>query len=699
MANIEVNVKDEGYASESGDVVGKSNGTVAGADRADGEENEKELETRKHIDQGLGDEKGGHLMNGSQAHRYPEANAGIQPENRLPGLVPSQHNRLPSISQIQDESHQMPRPTYVRALSSHIPESVAPPMTPEEARIEILRRLGKATNVLKTLKRRGSNESLSSLISYSIRKPSMPSRPESGHSLAALAHVLEDVASEGNLPLVEATMILGANSNFRSVNRLKNRRHDALNKATAAGHVEVMDYLLRQGATYNLDESRKPDTFTALDYKLLDAAYAGHIAVARYLIVNQGANPFVSQWPRAYSDATRTIYRRVTPAQVSQRSVLHALSKTLPPESAMPLLNIILHTPDFDITQPCWTVYSDAPYSNTTPRMTQTTSHYSALSLFIKAGWFDAVSVILALNPKPSAYTKSDIVTSEEGQIPSSNIQRWIHPTNALSVNTWMTRPGDAVKILEVLVQKGFDVKSRQQTPDDSAARTPLSRAILANAHAGVEVLVKAHPDLVNEPVSFRVRLASGEDKEYTAHPLAACILLGNLDSARVLLRYSANVYASAFGYANVLLFAAATGAGGILLDLLKVAPEMIGEALQVAITKFRVECVSILLTTSSPTPDAMVLWDMVLSCKDTSRDEDIQSRYIRILKIVYEAIQSSTRPSSEVLRRAVEQDNIVGVEKCIAWGLVERNEVAKWCQAIGREGVWREMLERCGKY
>jgi hypothetical protein len=670
MANIELNMKDEGYASESGKVAGHVEGNG---------QYEEEMEPRC-VGQEYADDEGGHSMNGS----HPGTNTGTELHNQTPD---QHHDRLPSISQIQDERHQQPRPTYVRALSSHIPESVAPPMTPEEARNEVLRRLGKATKVLKTLRRRGSNESLSSLISYSIRKPSMPSRLESGHSLAALAHVLEDVASEGNLPLVEATMTLGANPNFRSVNRLKNRRHDALNKATAAGHVEVMDYLLRQGATYDFDESRKLHPFTALD-----------IAVARYLIVNQGANPFVSQWPRAYSDATRTIYRRVTPIQVSQRSVLHAISKTLPPESVMPLLNIILHTPDFDITQPCWTVYSDAPYSNTTPRMTQTTSHYSALSLFIKAGWFDAVSVILALNPKPSAYTKSDIVTSEEGQIPSSNIQRWIHPANALSRDTWMTRPGDAVRILEILVQKGFDVKSRQQTPDDSAARTPLSRAILANAHAGVEVLVKAHPDLVNEPISFRIRLASGEDKEYTAHPLATCILLGNLDSARVLLKYGANVYASAFGYANVLLFAAATGAGGILLDLLKVAPEMISEALQVAITKFRVECVSVLLTTSSPTPDAMVLWDMVLSCKDTSREEDIQSRYIRILEIVYEAIHSSTRPSSEVLRRAVEQDNIVGVEKCIAWGLVERNEVAKWCQAIGKEGVWKEILDKCKK-
>jgi hypothetical protein len=29
----------------------------------------------------------------------------------------------------------------------------------------------------------------------------------------------------------------------------------------------------------------------------------------------------------------------------------------------------------------------------------------------------------------------------------------------------------------------------------------------------------------------------------------------------------------------------------------------------------------------------------------------------------------------------------------------MERNEVAKWCQAMGKERGWRRMLERCEKY
>jgi hypothetical protein len=43
--------------------------------------------------------------------------------------------------------------------------------------------------------------------------------------------------------------------------------------------------------------------------------------------------------------------------------------------------------------------------------------------------------------------------------------------------------------------------------------------------------------------------------------------------------------------------------------------------------------------------------------------------------------------PSSEALRTAVEKDNMVGVEKCVSWSFVEKNEVAKWCQAMKKEG------------
>jgi hypothetical protein len=81
-------------------------------------------------------------------------NDDIQPRSR--------HAHVPSFSHVRRESLPVPRPTYVRALSSHVSEAPTGQQTnPGEAHAEVLRRLGKAERVGKTIKRRGSNESLS----------------------------------------------------------------------------------------------------------------------------------------------------------------------------------------------------------------------------------------------------------------------------------------------------------------------------------------------------------------------------------------------------------------------------------------------------------------------------------------------------------------------------------------------------------
>jgi hypothetical protein len=745
--------KDEGYVSESGDAIGYINNTIDTTQVSSTLEDIKSKDTLRNTLVGRNGGPAGHHSttdgiaednmgtnqgasgsfthnsaplemngsglesidnppnysswtptNGGDAALLPGPFQNIQLNDQLPEVaVQSRHAHIPSISQIRkeslpEESLPVSRPTYVRALSSQVPESVAPKITPGEAHAEALRRLGKAEHTVKTLKRRGSNESLSSLISYSIRRPSVSARPESGYSLDALAHVLEDAAQEGNLALVEAIMALGANPNFRSVNRLKNRRHDALNKATAAGHVEIVDFLIRQGATFNLGDSAKKDPFEPIDYKLLDVAYSGYTEVARYLIANQGANPFTEQWPREYFDANRTVYRRVVPTRVSQRTVLDAIAHMGNVEQDLPLLQIIINDANFKPTTICTRIYSDMPYSGDGTRMLQTTSLYSALSTFIKAGWYAAVELMLTSHPPdPSTYQIPDTTTSEQGQIPSTSIQRTIYPSNSLTKHTWLHRPKDAVDILALLCAHGFDISMPQHTPDDSAPRSPLARCILANAAAGVQVLLTTQPDLVNTDMTFRLLLSSGAEQEYIARPLAASIVQGSLDCARVLLRFGARVDEAAFGYANALVLAAGWGVAQILADMIPLAaPAMVGEALEMAIRKMRVGAVEVLLRRGGG--DTARLWDAVLGCVDTSRDEEVEGRYVRVLEMVY-AASGNEGPSSEALRKAVQGDNVVGIERCLAWGFVERNEVGKWCQAMHKGGEWSALLERGAKY
>lgn len=638
--------------------------------------------------------------NGYDADSLSDMIQGVHLQRQSPDVaIEPRYADVPSISQIRKESLFNARPTYARSLSSHVAESVAPSTIFGGAHAEALRRLGTAEKTVKKLKRRGSNESLSSLISYSIKRPSISSAPKaSGYSLDALAHVLEDAAQEGNLSLVEAIMALGANPTFRSVNRIKNRRHDALNKATAAGHVEIIDYLIRQGATFNLGDSAKKAAFDPIDYKLLDVAYSGYGDVARYLVANQGANPFTEQWPREYFDANRTVYRRVLPARVYQRSVLDALARMGSQEADTTLLNIIMRDPRFDPTAVASRVYIDAPYSGDGTRMSQITFHYSALSTFIQAGCADAVEAMLATNPDPSTYQLQDAVTSEEGQIPSTCIHRHVWPANALAKDTWLYHPDSALRILKRLVEKGFDVTTAQRTSTDSAPRTPASRCILANSAAGVETLVLSDSALVKQDISFRLLLASGTEQEYAAQPLAAAIIQGSLDCAKVLLRHGASPHDPAFSSKNVLMFAAGHVVSDILPDLIDMAPEMLGEAIQVAISKSRIRAVEVLLSQMKERKvQVHGLWDAVLGFEGAGKDEDAGRRYERIMEMIHDA-GVEERPSEDALRKALESGNFVGVERLMALGVVERDEVGVLCQDMKKGAEWNEVLAKYEK-
>ncbi|KAH7088024.1 hypothetical protein FB567DRAFT_523511 [Paraphoma chrysanthemicola] len=613
------------------------------------------------------------------------------------------HAHVPSFSHIRKASLPQARPTYVRAPSTQITEVQRTQLTPEEARAEVIRRLGKVDRSSKTLKRRGSNESLSSLISYSIRRPSIPARPESGYSLDALASVLEDAAQEGNLPLVEATISLGANPNFRSVNRLKNRRHDALNKAIAAGHIDIIDFLVRHGATFGSNDTLKKDPIPPVDRKLLDVAYSGYADVAQYLITKHAANPFVQHWPREYSDATRTIYRRVQPVKTHQRSVLDALSRIGDPAHNSSLLNHIMSLPQFNPSAICTRVYIDTPYQGDGTRMTQTTYHYSVLAAFVRAGWADAVQAMLRIQSETAGYEILDIVTKEEGQIPSTLIQRYVWPANALTKDTWLYHPVAALRTLKVLAEHGFDLATPQKGIDDSAPRSPLARAILADAGQAVDVILGHKSELVHEHVSFRIlttKSNTSQELEISAPPLVAAIILDALACAKVMLQHGVmptDAAGGVGGYVNVLCFAAGHGgasAGAVLGELVGLMDarevgsmdegeekgkdmEVVGQAVQIAIQKSRPDALRILLSSNIARNHGLrewKVWDWVLGVGGVDRDGDVAGRYVRVIEHVYDFCGKGevVGPSEEVVRRAVEEGNKIGVEKLVALGVID---------------------------
>ncbi|EAT84349.2 hypothetical protein SNOG_08073 [Parastagonospora nodorum SN15] len=597
MLNIEIlGVKENGDGK-----LGKSVGQ-------DGLNGEKELDM--NVDQETMQRNGSasQASNDADVIRHPNGNDVDALPDSIQGLQIANDNfrtPLPHYTPIPSISHTLPnqRPPFSRAPSSHIASSIAPSIQPIDAHAEALRRLGKAERTVKTLKRRGSDESLSSLISYSIRRPSipLPSRPGTP-SLAALAHVLEEAAQEGNLPLVQALVGLGADLNFRSVNRIKNRRHEALNLAAAGGHGDVVEYLMDKGATFHVSEGKGKDGFDPIDYKLLDVAYAGFIDVARYLVEKRGANPFVEYWPREYADAQRTVYRRVTGVRVQQKTLFDALAKSSSESQAKDFLNLIMQDPQI---------------------------HSHDGGTFIKSGWSETVEALLITHPDPAAYEIPDKTSSEEGQIPSSSIQRHIWPTHALSRETWLYHPQSALRILKMLINLHFDTSTPQHTPDDSSPRTPLARCILANSAAGVDALLSAKPDLRDTDIAIRLLLPGEEFRECAAKPLAAALVQDSLACARVILEHGASVRDPAFGYSSTVVFAAAHGITEILPELVSKAPELVSEALEVAVRKGRVGAVEVLLEAGVEVDER--IWDVVVECDKEGKEAE----YDRIKKVV----------------------------------------------------------------
>jgi hypothetical protein len=145
-------------------------------------------------------------------------------------------------------------------------------------------------------------------------------------------------------------------------------------------------------------------------------------------------------------------------------------------------------------------------------------------------------------------------------------------------------------------------------------------------------------------------------------------------------------------------MFAAGHGVSGILPELIDMAPEMLGEALEIAISKYRVASVEVLLCEMTEGGgQGTSLWNAVLKCHVAGRDEDVKFRYMRIMDAVYEA-GVEQRPSVEMVRKAVEMDNTVGVEKMLDWGFVRREEVGVLCRDMGKGGEWSDVLARYGR-
>jgi putative aminopeptidase FrvX len=223
-----------------------------------------------------------------------------------------------------------------------IMEQGPPELSPTQAHAEVLRLLDKADETSSKKSSGGGLKKGFSLRRSNAAKPAT----NASHSHEALTTVLENVAEEGNLPMVKAVISLGADAAYRSTGKMKKVKHEALAKATAGGHSRVVDYLLSKGSTYG--EAQKKSTYTPLDWALLTATYKGHADLASILISAHGANPMVQQWPKEMDDAQQ--YWNEKAIRISKTSVIDGISHWKNEEQGSSVLRVIMQSPKFDPT-------------------------------------------------------------------------------------------------------------------------------------------------------------------------------------------------------------------------------------------------------------------------------------------------------------------------------------------------------------
>jgi hypothetical protein len=557
-------------------------------------------------------------------------------------------------------------------------------MSPTEAHAEVLRRLDKADE---TSSRKSSGGALKK--GFSFRRSNTAKTPAStaSHSQEALASVLENAAEEGSLPLVKAAISLGADP--KTLKAKKAAAHEALAKATVGGYARVVDYLLTMGASYG--EPQKKAVYTPLDRALLTAAYKGHAELVGVLVSGHGANPMIEQWPREMETAQQ--YWNEKQLRLSKTSVLDGVSHWKNTEQGLSVLRIIMQSRKFEPTAPVAAIYdnkSELQSAEYAHRSWQTTYEYSALACIVRAGWADAVEEMLAIKGSPKDYEKEDEVLQYQDKV-----TRYISPVNALTKDTWGERPEDALRILRLLMDKGFDVGLSQRTANDLGQRTALGRALAANASQAVELIAQNRPELVKEVISFR-----RNKKETKAQPLAAAIALEKLDTARVLLRAGAHPRDPAFDM-NVLQFAAHQGGEtgtAMLAEMLSLAPELTYAALDIAIRRINKDCVRVLLDSISAAASRNeivalpAIWDMLLPIAEDPQTST-QTRYLELIDMVctWDAGFALPRPQLPAILAAIKRDNYTGMERMLQLGVVDGKSLVLNCKAqpVGEEGLW----------
>ncbi|KAH7084685.1 hypothetical protein BKA63DRAFT_1075 [Paraphoma chrysanthemicola] len=672
-------------------------------------------------------------LGASRTTNLPEVNRRVQLSSEAPELRPShlpelaQHRtvswsseaRLDQISyQSQPLAENLPEVNSWKDLSSQAPEvetsTLPEPGSPallsrfdtaaglhtlardpikDHYRLDVLSRLevAAATDILQRLESTGLNptgklvdpERRSSLVT-SLRQAFIKPRPLTS---VPLLSVLERVASEGNLPLVKATIALAREPIFLPPEQSYNEL--AIKHAARHGHQNVVEYIISRSIDFGLDDSRGWGSESLTTIALFEAVRAKQVDLAINLISSRKANVFLPISPPMIEDSTapRTIFGLIARMDY-QHETLTLLRAVMAPKYLTQVGQIKLT----DVTSQ--------------PNADFRLSIQEAFFWFVKEGWADALELLL---DSPMAKLHISFLMRDDQDVAWLNFE-----IRAFGFGAWDSKSNAAMRtlrILRLLVHKSEYLQSGHH----STNRDILQRALTHSMSQAISLDV---PDAINLIVEIDFALLKKRITEngVSRSPLAWAIYKEKFKATEALLRKGACptdwVDKQHKSGNNLQLAVHRTAAGHpvaqqILSHMLAQHSELIYDAICEAIRCIHPLLVTLLLEAVSrkACPDAtsfMRLYEVVLSLRGVSRNEKTLKAYLDMIDTIYNWDTANILPhvQAKAVQRAVKNGNRVGLEKLLKVGVVDRaqlDEVLEWCMATSQKLEWRSLLRFYG--
>jgi len=368
---------------------------------------------------------------------------------------------------------------------------VTPDTTLEDARSEVISRLDPTIGdeILRRLRSSSSPvpnaakpERRRSMVT-SLRQAFIRTRPISPDPLI---EVLETVARGGSLPLVKATIALIGEPGMLPPK--ENYAKTALRFAVRLGHADVVDYLLWKGVELVDDqhadirvEGLHSDLHASVNYALLESIQASQVELALHLVLTQGANAFLPGTTHA-SDGSHC-------ASTSFAAIVKMKSE----KDSVRLLKAIFNRTYFQHV--CTTTLVDGS-SLVSSRMPQMICE--GLVLCIKGAKVEAVTLLLN-----SQVTEPYIALLMQNE---TDLLRLNFEIRAFGYGAWDRTTNSScrkVRIFKLLVEKSIQLRVRDHMFISDIFIDALDRvvgkAISADGHEGVDMMLKIHPGLLRK--------------------------------------------------------------------------------------------------------------------------------------------------------------------------------------------------------